>query len=863
MAEKEYLDYKGLQHVAQNVNARLKRVLELPATAPDGTVYLYVGATDSYTKGHIYQYSESEEVWADISPQGSGGTGWDVVTVMPSVPSQGQVVLYEGHSTTQYAHGGVYRYNNNQWEFLGALIQLVEVPFTLSLASVQAISGGDTARVLTFTASAESDPTEETIAGVTANGVIQGKFWNDLAGSISQVNGTTFRVTLDTGVTDSLGQLAQFPEGSFVTIPAFSWVSGTTQYIHASETISISETTVSQKLAFNTTGTLDSATQATRFNISSSYEIPFALTYSGLSTVAMKDSSYNQEVTQSWTPSIVAANDSTELIFTPSTPSALHGDNIAITAGTLTAVASGVTYTYSFSTDNLTLRWGNTSYNLGTYNNFASMTARPTSANSGSVTIELNPTGPGSTARELALMAQLVPTVTIDGTACANVTWTEGEIVASGAIGVSTVGGKTINVVWEASSASDADSYGIDCTANILALALTTECAYIEQVVVFSNPQIDFAAGDSYIGVQVTSDVILEQGTSIDYSEFSVTAKGVLQGLWITEEHGADPTISGTSVTFNKFYNLVDNLGQRAVFPSGSEINIDYFTVTTGDYKYSHAAQTLVFAESSIPDQQLDFDEVFDSLVHIPQAASGGQGVTYFPFKDGRVNQNTPAGRTNLQANSSWNYVNLRTTAAATLSATFYPYYSSLYNVRGFGCGTWSNYGEIYWGTNQNITLTFNGGVLQMNGVSYTKTGTMSVTWTPYATELAEEATFIAQVWENSDGDVRSSLRIKDTNLLTAQLSVSSFGPINMQGTSISVVDRGQSKSTDGKDTYFMLYDDVIFSPAPGTDDEAITATIRVNITASSSVLVENTGGFKIIQSLTAGGTLSGTYSRE
>ena len=55
----QFLDKNGLDKVAEKVNTRLKTVTEMPTTANEGTVRLYVGETDSsYTKGHTYQYHD-------------------------------------------------------------------------------------------------------------------------------------------------------------------------------------------------------------------------------------------------------------------------------------------------------------------------------------------------------------------------------------------------------------------------------------------------------------------------------------------------------------------------------------------------------------------------------------------------------------------------------------------------------------------------------------------------------------------------------------------------------------------------------------------------------------------------------------
>lgn len=56
MAQKKYLDQDGLAEVASYVNSRLKTVTEMPSSASNEAVRLYIGETTSdFTKGHIYQ----------------------------------------------------------------------------------------------------------------------------------------------------------------------------------------------------------------------------------------------------------------------------------------------------------------------------------------------------------------------------------------------------------------------------------------------------------------------------------------------------------------------------------------------------------------------------------------------------------------------------------------------------------------------------------------------------------------------------------------------------------------------------------------------------------------------------------------
>lgn len=77
MAEREYLNDKGLGKVAANVNKRLKVVSVMPDSADVGAVRLYIGAaTADCIKGGIYQYNGTE--WELINASGSSGgtTTW-------------------------------------------------------------------------------------------------------------------------------------------------------------------------------------------------------------------------------------------------------------------------------------------------------------------------------------------------------------------------------------------------------------------------------------------------------------------------------------------------------------------------------------------------------------------------------------------------------------------------------------------------------------------------------------------------------------------------------------------------------------------------------------------------------------------
>lgn len=68
---KQFLDSEGLALVAGHVNGKLGKATTMPSNPKNGQTVLYIGETDTnYTKGHIYQYSETNTEWVDISPAG-------------------------------------------------------------------------------------------------------------------------------------------------------------------------------------------------------------------------------------------------------------------------------------------------------------------------------------------------------------------------------------------------------------------------------------------------------------------------------------------------------------------------------------------------------------------------------------------------------------------------------------------------------------------------------------------------------------------------------------------------------------------------------------------------------------------------
>ncbi len=92
MANKQYLDADGLAVVASKVNEKLKVVATMPATPTNGQVVLYVGTTTTdYTQGGIYLYNGTAWIListadVDLTPYKKIFTGtraeWDALTLV-------------------------------------------------------------------------------------------------------------------------------------------------------------------------------------------------------------------------------------------------------------------------------------------------------------------------------------------------------------------------------------------------------------------------------------------------------------------------------------------------------------------------------------------------------------------------------------------------------------------------------------------------------------------------------------------------------------------------------------------------------------------------------------------------------------
>ena len=106
--EKQYLDYNGLTDVAGHVNTRLKTVTTMPVSADNGAVRLYVGTTtDTYIRGHIYQYNSTDSEWVDITSSGQ----FIQYSTMPTASADivNKIVQDTGTTNQNYTNGYFYK----------------------------------------------------------------------------------------------------------------------------------------------------------------------------------------------------------------------------------------------------------------------------------------------------------------------------------------------------------------------------------------------------------------------------------------------------------------------------------------------------------------------------------------------------------------------------------------------------------------------------------------------------------------------------------------------------------------------------------------------------------------------------------
>lgn len=142
MADASKFSFGGTTYTLKDAAARtslagkIDKVTTMPSTPTDEQVVMFVGdTTTDYTKGHFYQYSETDTEWVDITPAGgtvdqtydststNAQSGTAVaeavaasiahVTTMPANPSAGNTVLYVGAASGEFTPGHVYTYRSS------------------------------------------------------------------------------------------------------------------------------------------------------------------------------------------------------------------------------------------------------------------------------------------------------------------------------------------------------------------------------------------------------------------------------------------------------------------------------------------------------------------------------------------------------------------------------------------------------------------------------------------------------------------------------------------------------------------------------------------------------------------------------
>ena len=94
MNENKFVDYEGLRVIAQNVNARLKTVTELPEATSAGKTVLYVGESGAgHINGHIYQSKAEGEgfAWSDLTASSATGVIAKGTRAFSELPSLDEV----------------------------------------------------------------------------------------------------------------------------------------------------------------------------------------------------------------------------------------------------------------------------------------------------------------------------------------------------------------------------------------------------------------------------------------------------------------------------------------------------------------------------------------------------------------------------------------------------------------------------------------------------------------------------------------------------------------------------------------------------------------------------------------------------
>lgn len=164
---------------------------------------------------------------------------------------------------------------------------IVDVPFTLSLASGPTWTSGNDYVLFTFTPSETLSDAANLTPTSSAYGVLQGDFVTDEDTAAAQVISNVVTVAVPITL-DSLGQRPLFVSGSSLTLGAFAYADDTYRYIFEGTTFSLAETATQQVLIPSSTafGTLGSRLQcAVKSNVSTATLVSAgSISYSSVNT---------------------------------------------------------------------------------------------------------------------------------------------------------------------------------------------------------------------------------------------------------------------------------------------------------------------------------------------------------------------------------------------------------------------------------------------------------------------------------------------------------------------------------------------------------------------------------------------------
>ena len=124
---------------------------------------------------------------------------------------------------------------------------VVDVPFTMSLASGPTWTSGNDYVLFSFTPSETLSDGANISASSSAYGVLQGDFVTDADTAAAQVISNVVTVAVPITL-DSLGQRPLFVSGSSLTLGAFAYADSTYRYIFEGATFNLSETPTQQAL---------------------------------------------------------------------------------------------------------------------------------------------------------------------------------------------------------------------------------------------------------------------------------------------------------------------------------------------------------------------------------------------------------------------------------------------------------------------------------------------------------------------------------------------------------------------------------------------------------------------------------------